>query len=164
MKKFLYDYVAFNTWANNRMCDAAAKLTEEQLTQEMKSSFPSIRATMLHIMEAQDIWLERFDGHSPSSWPTFTGTSADLIEGLRKSSKALEAKVKSYDKKGLKKEVSYITLKGIAGNSQVYQMFAHVANHGTYHRGQLITMFRTVGVSELPATDLIAFFREKKAK
>ena len=144
------------------MCDAAAKLTEEQLTQEMKSSFPSIRATMLHIMEAQDIWLERFDGHSPSSWPTFTGTSADLIEGLRKSSKALEAKVKSYDKKGLKKEVSYITLKGIAGNSQVYQMFAHVANHGTYHRGQLINMLRQLGTDKVPQTDFSYYCMSKK--
>jgi uncharacterized damage-inducible protein DinB len=35
----------------------------------------------------------------------------------------------------------------------------HVFNHGTYHRGQLVTMLRQVGVTEIPQTDYIAFVR-----
>ena len=34
-------------------------------------------------------------------------------------------------------------------------------NHGTYHRGQLITMLRQTGVTNLPATDLIVYYREQ---
>jgi uncharacterized damage-inducible protein DinB len=35
----------------------------------------------------------------------------------------------------------------------------HLANHSTYHRGQVTTMLRQLG-AEPVNTDLIAFFRE----
>ena len=163
MKKFIRDYVEFNVWANERICAAVSALTDEQLNQQMKSSFPTIRETLLHIWDAQDIWMERFDGRSPTAWPPekFNGTAEELTSGLINSSKALLKKVKGYNKKELKEKVSYTTLKGNSGISPVFEMFAHVVNHGTYHRGQLVTMMRDVGVIEIPATDLIAFFRDK---
>jgi uncharacterized damage-inducible protein DinB len=46
--------------------------------------------------------------------------------------------------------------------SAQYEMLAHVFNHNTYHRGQLITMLRQVGVTDLPQTDLIFFYRQTK--
>ncbi|MGB3075794.1 MAG: DinB family protein, partial [Chitinophagales bacterium] len=100
----------------------------------------------------------------PSTWPKvpFAGTKEELTAGLMASSKALEAKAISYDKKQLNQEVSYKTLKGITGISPVYQILMHVSNHGTYHRGQLVTMLREAGKTEIPATDLIAFYREKR--
>ena len=164
MKKFIRQYAAFNVWANERISGAIDKLTDEQFNQPLKSSFPTIRETLIHVLQAQDIWLERFKGTSPTSWPEFTGTKDELIMGLLKSSKAVEEKAKGYNKKKLKEEVHYTTLKGISGESEIYQMLAHVINHGTYHRGQLVTMLRNVGVTEIPATDLIAFFRGSAAK
>lgn len=161
MKKFICDYVSFNAWATNIICNVVETLSDEQFNREVKSSFPSIRETLLHVRDSQDIWLKRFDGISPKEWPSFNGTREELTAALRKSCDALEEKVFSYDKKQLKQEVAYTTLKGISGNSPRYQMFAHVVNHGTYHRGQLVTMFREVGVTEIPGTDLITFFREQ---
>ena len=35
-------------------------------------------------------------------------------------------------------------------------------NHSTYHRGQIITILRELGVTTLPTTDLMAYFRETK--
>jgi uncharacterized damage-inducible protein DinB len=37
-----------------------------------------------------------------------------------------------------------------------------VVNHGTYHRGQVVTMLRQLGAGA-PTTDLIAFYRERQA-
>src|SRR2546430_15918252 len=62
----LFDY---NAWANRRSLDAAEKLTGEQLTRQMGSSFSSVRDTLVHIYGAEWIWLERFQGHSPSALP-----------------------------------------------------------------------------------------------
>src|SRR5436305_14364840 len=62
----LFDY---NAWANRRSLDAAEKLTGEQFTRQMGSSFSSVRDTLAHIYGAEWIWLERFQGHSPSALP-----------------------------------------------------------------------------------------------
>jgi uncharacterized damage-inducible protein DinB len=35
----------------------------------------------------------------------------------------------------------------------------HLANHSTYHRGQITTMLRQLGVTPVP-TDLIAYYRQ----
>ena len=43
----------------------------------------------------------------------------------------------------------------------VYQMLLHLLNHNTYHRGQIVTMLRQLGVEKIPATDFIVWSRRK---
>jgi uncharacterized damage-inducible protein DinB len=43
-------------------------------------------------------------------------------------------------------------------------MVQHVVNHGSYHRGQLTTMFRQLGSTPAKSTDLIGYFREHAAR
>jgi uncharacterized damage-inducible protein DinB len=43
-------------------------------------------------------------------------------------------------------------------------MVQHVVNHGSYHRGQLTTMFRQLDASPAKSMDLIGYFREQSAK
>src|SRR5438105_6423350 len=62
--QLLFDY---NSWANHRTLGAAEKLTPEQFTQPMGSSFTSVRDTLAHIYGAESVWLERFHGRSPSA-------------------------------------------------------------------------------------------------
>jgi uncharacterized damage-inducible protein DinB len=40
-------------------------------------------------------------------------------------------------------------------------MFRHLANHSTYHRGQVAAMLRLLG-EKPPSTDLIRFYRESR--
>ena len=44
----------------------------------------------------------------------------------------------------------------------VWEMLLHLFNHGTYHRGQLVTMLRQLGEEKIPQTDFIHFSRTKK--
>jgi uncharacterized damage-inducible protein DinB len=44
----------------------------------------------------------------------------------------------------------------------IYQVLLHMFNHSTYHRGQLVTMLRQLGVQKLPSTDFIVWSRRKK--
>ena len=62
----LYDY---NAWANHRQLQAASKLPAEQFVKPLGSSFGSVRDTLAHIYGAEWLWLERFQGRSPSSLP-----------------------------------------------------------------------------------------------
>jgi uncharacterized damage-inducible protein DinB len=40
-------------------------------------------------------------------------------------------------------------------------MLLHLFNHNTYHRGQLVTMLRQLGMDKIPATDFIVWSRKK---
>jgi uncharacterized damage-inducible protein DinB len=39
------------------------------------------------------------------------------------------------------------------------QIFAHLFNHSTFHRGQFITLLRQVGFSKITGTDLLDFYK-----
>src|SRR5271165_1478849 len=58
---------AYNRWANERMFSTLEKLSDQQFTVAMTSSFPSIRETVFHIFFAEWLWLKRWQGTSPRS-------------------------------------------------------------------------------------------------
>src|SRR5579862_8997878 len=60
---------AYDAWANARSLDACAALTPEQFTRGLGSSFGSVRDTLAHILGAQWIWLERFNGRPTTGLP-----------------------------------------------------------------------------------------------
>lgn len=161
MKKFIEEYAAFNVWANDRICSAMESLSDEQMNHEIVSSFSSIRKTVLHLWGAQEVWIRRVEGFSPAALPTenFQGTNQEMMDGIRQSSYRLKELAEATAEDSLLEIKKYSTLKGGIVTSSLYQVFAHVFNHSTYHRGQLVTMLRQVGVAEIPPTDLIFFYR-----
>ena len=60
----------------------------------------------------------------------------------------------------LRRVVQYKTTSGAAQADSVWQTLQHLANHGTYHRGQVATMLRQLG-SKATSTDLIGFYRQR---
>ena len=64
--QILHRYVDFNFWANDLLLSLIEKeLTEAKLDKEIISSFPSLRKTVYHIWDAEDIWFKRLNGESP---------------------------------------------------------------------------------------------------
>jgi uncharacterized damage-inducible protein DinB len=156
----LYDY---NSWANHRVLDACAPLTTEQFSRDLKSSFPSVRATLEHIMWAEWIWLGRWKGHSQTG--QLGGELTDLA-AIRARWNPIEADLQGFVRglstADLDRVVEYRNTKGQAFTNPMNQMLRHLVNHGTYHRGQVTMMLRQLGAA--PATtDLIAFYRERAA-
>jgi uncharacterized damage-inducible protein DinB len=62
---------SYASWATARMCRAAEALTDEQREAIAASSFPSLTATLAHLVSAEWIWLRRL-GDSPTSLPPWT--------------------------------------------------------------------------------------------
>src|SRR6516164_7311664 len=60
----LYDY---NRWAARRILAMASTLTNEDFIRPMGNSFSSVRDTLSHILGAEWIWLERWQGRSPKA-------------------------------------------------------------------------------------------------
>ena len=157
--KVLYDY---NAWANRREMEAASALTTEQFTKPLGSSFSSVRDTLAHIFGAEWVWLERFQGRSPSSLPD--GSQYADLATLRAAWLEHEARLLKFVA-GLKQDdlnrvMEYKTLKFGTYSNPLWQSMQHVVNHGTYHRGQITTMLRQLGAQPM-LTDLMHFYREQ---
>ena len=59
-------HIAYTTWATNRLLDAAAKLTSEELTRDFGSSEKSVAGTLAHIHAAHRVWMGRIQGVNPT--------------------------------------------------------------------------------------------------
>lgn len=150
----------FNRWANERILEVVAALTEDQFVRDLRSSFPSVRDTLVHVMSADWIWLERWHGVSPERRPEAWATSdfAALRERWAEVERRRDAYLAALTEARLDEVLEYRNLAGQAASSAVWQMLRHVVNHSTYHRGQVTTMLRQLGATP-PSTDLIAFYR-----
>ena len=159
------DLFAYDRWANARTLDACAGLRPEQFTREIESSFRSVRDTLAHIIGAQWIWLERFNGRSPSTIPP--GGEYPDIAALRAKWAEIEQNLATYiaglSAADLTRTLEARNIKGEAFRNVLWHMLQHLANHGTYHRGQITTMLRQLGAKPV-STDLIAFYRDRANK
>jgi uncharacterized damage-inducible protein DinB len=155
----LFDY---NAWANQRSLEAAAQLSDEQFVKPLGSSFSSVRDTLVHICGAEWIWLERFHGNSPSSIPNNSAvqTVAALREHWQPQAERLHAFVNGVTQNDLDGVFEYKTLNFGVYKNPLWQSLQHLANHGTYHRGQIATLVRQLGAKPI-LTDLMHFYRER---
>ena len=155
----LFDY---NHWANQRALEAAAQLSDEQFVKPLGSSFSSVRDTLVHICAAEWIWLERFHGNSPSTFrdDSAVQTLAALRELWRPQAERLLSFVDGVTQSDLDRDFEYKTLNFGVYKNPLWQSLQHLANHGTYHRGQIATLLRQLGAKPI-LTDLMHFYRER---
>ena len=151
---------AYNSWANNRIFDALAGLPEDQYLKEMKSSHGGIHGTMVHLVGAEKVWLERFHGAAQPFLSLSPPSSlTDLRSIWEKSGYDMAQWLGTMTDKKLTETFTMKTLKGDTFTHMFAHAFQHLMNHSTYHRGQVVTMLRQLGVKP-PGTDLIQFYRE----
>ena len=159
--RVLYDY---NAWANHRALQAASALTPEQFTHALGSSFSSVRDTLAHICAGEWVWMERFQGRSPSAFPDaqqFT-TPATLSDHWHAQEALLLVFVNGLTQEDLNRVMEYKTFKFGVYRNPLWQSMQHVVNHGSYHRGQVTTLLRQLGAQPI-LTDLMHFYRERSA-
>jgi uncharacterized damage-inducible protein DinB len=141
----LYDY---NYWANHRMLDVAATLTHEQLFRQQGHSWGSVQGVLVHIRNAEWIWLHRWNGESPRSFPGVEQFPA--VTDLRQDWAILEQQMRDFvaaqTRQSLQQKITYTTTSGQIYTLDLWQMMVHVANHGTHHRGELAAMFALMEV------------------
>lgn len=153
----------FNYWARDRVFQAVGQLTPEQYARDLGNSFKSVRDTLVHVYSAEWVWYTRWMGESPTA-PLSVDKYPDLAT-LQSAWRELEGQIRSFvdglDEPGITRVFEYRLLSGQPGKSPFWQMLQHVVNHGSYHRGQVTTMLRQLGVAPAKSTDLITFYRER---
>jgi uncharacterized damage-inducible protein DinB len=160
-------HLNYNIWATAKLSEILENVDESIIKNETPSSFNSIEKTILHIWDSQLIWSQRMQGESLTEWPSksFIGDQEELISGWIDNCVALKDYVESKGDDYLQTVIEYKTLEGKAYSNTVEEIIYHVVNHGTFHRGQIITMLRANGLKELgvngqsTSTDLITYLR-----
>ncbi|HTC62422.1 MAG TPA: DinB family protein [Candidatus Saccharimonadales bacterium] len=159
--RFLFQY---NQWADRRILDACASLSNEQFTRNLGSSFSSVRDTAAHLYGAEYVWNERINGRSPTA--LVTGAGFLDLASVRDKLEEMDAYYIDYVSKLTQQDLDrVIRYKGFTGeefSNPLWQSLHQLTNHASYHRGQITTMLRQLGVKPV-STDLIGYYREQAA-
>ena len=160
MNKSYLDYANYNIWANNRLINDLASQEDKILNHEFIGSFPTIRATILHIWYAETGWLSRMQNGewSVDKVVNFSEDTNVLFNKWKDNSLKFKEFVETAD---LENEIKF-EHKGEQFSIPAREMVQTVFNHGSYHRGQVVMMMRQLGVSKISQTDYIEWARERE--
>jgi uncharacterized damage-inducible protein DinB len=157
--EFLY---AYDRWANAKLLAAAGDLSVEQLHRNLGSSHSSVFGTLLHIMWGEWRWIGRWGAPTPGPGPD--PSTCESLAALRarwsEIERAQAAFVAQLSGRALAAPLSYENPPGKTWTYPLGQALQHLANHSTYHRGQVTTMLRQLGAAPM-ATDLLVFVDEQ---
>ena len=160
-KKHFIELADYIIWADNTAIEWLNQINEEQWNRSVISSFSSIRQTAIHIAGAEKIWIDFWTNVPDPVYLSaeFKGTKNDLIEIWKKTSVGLKNFIEKYPEENYLQQVSLKKPNGEEARMELSQTFPHMINHSTYHRGQLVTLLRQTGFTNLSSTDLFTYYR-----
>jgi uncharacterized damage-inducible protein DinB len=159
LKKLIVNYSSYNEWANKEFVGWVATLEEAQIKQKTPSSFESIGRTLKHMTMAQQFWLQFIREGNPTDfdWSFKDKSISVLLSRLSESSEKLRKECTNYQEADLLEQLT-LNQPWLKNTLCRYEYIMHVINHGTYHRGQIVTIARHIGVTEhIPNTDYNVF-------
>jgi uncharacterized damage-inducible protein DinB len=157
--KQIQKMAAYNTWANQQFTSWLSVADSSQWNKHVESSFNSLELTLRHLWNAENGWLTTL---KKQPWKAAIEkdqimTQEEMLAGFIKTSIEFHQFVETMSNSDLNESRNI-------GKDQkavsVADIIQHVFNHATYHRGQLITMGRQVGLSSPPRTDYIYFITQ----
>jgi uncharacterized damage-inducible protein DinB len=163
--QLVYEY---DRWANSRVLRAASALSVEQFTRNLGGAFRSVRDTLVHIIGGEWIWLAYWKetSHSSASLKdlikrrdalfnpvAFPNVAAVQLKWAEVEKEQAEF-VNRVTNESLEKMLPFRTTQ-----IRLAHLMQHLANHSTYHRGQIALMMRQLDAEPL-ATDFHVFLVE----
>lgn len=157
----IIDLYRYTEWANDRIAASLLPLTDETFNRDWGGSHPTMRDAFSHVVASEWIWLERWHGVSPDAPPAWMDArgAAALVERMRDVNARRAEFLCGLVDRDLDTVLAFKFMSGKPGERRLRDLLVHVANHSTYHRGQLASMLRQAG-SPPPATDFI-YYREE---
>lgn len=154
-----HELYRYNYWARDRQLEACAALSQEEFVRPMGNSFGSVRDTLVHLLQVEWIWLERWNGRAPKVWPS--GAEYKDLEKVTEGWKRVEAGMWEFlgrvTEQELRGDITYVNFKGRTWTYKLWRAMLHVVNHQSYHRGQVTTLLRQLG-KPAPEVDYLAAF------
>jgi uncharacterized damage-inducible protein DinB len=158
---YLKTLMRYKAWANELVFAAAAKLPEAELTAPRKIVFGNLLRTLNHVHAMDEVWRAHLEAR-PHGYATRNPDACPPLTELREAQSALDAWFVGYaDRLSRDQEdevVQFRFIGGGPGSMTRRDILLHVANHGTYHRGNVASMMYQAGMPP-PTTDLPVFLK-----
>jgi uncharacterized damage-inducible protein DinB len=155
------ELITYNTWANTSVLDAVSRLSKDQFTRELGGSYPSIQTTLTHMVWAEWLWLERWNGNSPKELfaPEDFPSIMQVASRWRQVHAGQQRFVQSLTPGDLERVIRYTNRAGEEWEYTLARMMYHLINHSTYHRGQITNMLRMLNAKPV-TTDYLVWWDE----
>lgn len=149
--ELMKNYANYNFWANMTLVNWLKKQPSALLAQEVKSSFKSVKATLIHILQTQEFW---FSVISKTEFLRidYKGEVNEIFDLLLQQSETLANYIHDMETEALEENV-FVQSPWFHSNFQNFEYVMQVFNHSTYHRGQVITICHNLGITGAPMTD-----------
>ena len=138
-----------NAWANHRLLGACARLSQQEFEAPRSGFFPSLKATLNHILVIDWFYVDSLEGGSlgPKAWanPEPCATVADLQREQAAVDKRLIAVCEGLVEPSLSRDVK-INRDTRIQIDQCDRLLLHVFQHQIHHRGQAHAMLSGTAV------------------
>lgn len=136
---FIRNFYQYNAWANRRILDTAAQISPEQMRAGTLLPFGTVHNTLVHILGAQWLWLNRWQGISPRAFMDPQDFSD--FTNLRARWDEIEAKTHEFvfacTDEDLVRVGSYRNFRDQEWSYPLWQQMLHQVNHATQHRSEV---------------------------
>jgi uncharacterized damage-inducible protein DinB len=159
-----YQAMAYNNgWANHRLLAACARLSQSEFIASRTGFFPSVRATLNHILVVDLFYVDAMEGGTlgPTAWadPEPCATMDALRQAQADVDRRLIAVVECLDAQSLGRVVEVHRGTRIQ-QERMDRLLLHLFQHQIHHRGQAHGMLSGTSV---PPPQLDEFFSVEEA-
>jgi len=162
MKSHYVTFARYNQWANRRLYDAAALLSDAEYRADRGAFFKSMHGTLNHLLTTDRIWMKRFTGagEAPERLDAILHERlGDLAAARQAEDRRIVAWMDGLDEEALAGVIRY---RRVSTPEEFVQPLMpalnHWFNHQTHHRGQAHMILTSLGESA-PELDLLYFQR-----
>jgi uncharacterized damage-inducible protein DinB len=144
--RLLYDY---DSWANERLLRSIEALTEEELNAPMSNGIGSIRVTLVHMLNGEHLWRNRWEGRSlsaglsPDAFPTLTM----LKDRWKFEHECMRTFLSTLRDEGLTQAIAYTNTQGKPFAFPLWQLMVHLLSHEVQHRSEIALRLTELGHS-----------------
>jgi uncharacterized damage-inducible protein DinB len=159
-----YRAMAYNNgWANHRLLTTCERLPQAEFTAPRTGFFPSIRATLNHILIIDRFYVDAMEGGTlgPAAWadPEPCETAILLREAQGEMDRRLIAVVERISAGDLERIVNVHRADHVQ-HERMDRLLLHLFQHQIHHRGQAHAM---LSATKVPPPQLDEFFAEGEA-
>jgi uncharacterized damage-inducible protein DinB len=160
LKAHFDQLAAYNRWANRRMYDDAASLSDQVRKNPAGLFFGSIHGTLNHLLVADYIWMRRFTGDGPKPERLNQILHEDFAE-LRAARGAEDERIIAFvtGTDAYDRVLEYQNSTGKTFRQELGPALTHFFNHQTHHRGQVHAGLTITGIREPTSLDLLGLQR-----
>jgi uncharacterized damage-inducible protein DinB len=152
----------YNAWANRRLYDAAAALSDADYRRDRGAFFKSMHGTLNHLLVTDRIWMQRFtgEGTAPDRLDAILFEELDALRAARETEdRRIVAYAEGLDETRIAGVIRYRRVSTPEEFTQpLAPALAHWFNHQTHHRGQAHGILTGL-VGRAPELDLLYFQR-----